>query len=318
MGTKEQVLALLQQGQGAYLSGQQIAERLGISRTAVWKAAKSLQQQGLPVISRQGYGYALAEGSDLLREELLRPHLSPDIPVQLWDTVDSTNLAAKRWAADGAPHGALVVAERQSAGRGRRGRGFASPQGGVYLSMVLRPAAGQHTAGLVTSAAAVAVCRAVAQLCGIELDIKWVNDLYWRGKKCCGILTEAVSSLESGSIEYMVLGIGLNYTTSQAALDEHFPGVASSLYPDAAAPVPRAELIAGIHRQMMALFAQLDGRAFLQEYRRRSLVLGKEVTVLATPPYTATVLDIDDEAALVLATAQGRQTLSYGEVSIAL
>ena len=140
-------------------------------------------------------------------------------PVQLYDTLESTNRTAKLLALEGAAHGTLVLAGGQTAGRGRLGRSFASPAGkGVYCSVVLRPPLPAANAQTATIGAAVAVCRAVQMLCGLELAIKWVNDLYYRGKKVCGILTEAGTDLESGQLEWLVVGIGLNLTTSAVVL----------------------------------------------------------------------------------------------------
>lgn len=124
----------------------------------------------------------------------------------------------KSWPAGGAGHGTLVAAGMQTAGRGRRGRSFASPEGaGLYLSVILKTGLPMQDAALTTFAAAVAVRRAVKAVCGKELAIKWVNDLYWQGKKCCGILTEAVTDVESGGLDHMVVGIGIDLVRPQGA-----------------------------------------------------------------------------------------------------
>lgn len=319
--TKSSLLRLLEQNREGYLSGEEMAEGLGISRAAVWKAVKALRARGVQVESAPGLGYRLAPGSDALTLEALRVALEdPVCPARVLETVDSTNLEAKRWALEGAPHGALVVAARQSAGRGRLGRSFQSPPGGLYMSMVLRPQAHQgQSAVLVTTAAAVAACRAVSALCGIELSIKWVNDLFLGEKKVCGILTEAGTGVENGAIEYMVVGIGINHTTRP---EEFPPGVAelaSSLFPDGHAPVTRARLAAGIVRELARLFSLLPDAGFLQEYRRRSMALGRQVQVLASPPWWGRAVEIDDAARLVVEKPNGeRVALSYGEISIKL
>lgn len=254
---------------------------------------------------------------DILSEDTLRRWLPPDVPLQLLPETDSTNLDAKRWAAEGAPHGALVLALRQTGGRGRLGRSFSSPLGGLYLSVVLRPGAGFAAPGLVTSAAAVAVCGAVQSLCGLSLGIKWVNDLFYQGKKCCGILAEAGTAPETGAVEYMVVGIGLNLSTPPAAFPPDVAQLATSLYPGGTAPVSRAQLTAEIHRRLLALCAALPSRDFLAEYRRRSLVLGRPVQVLSKTPYPALALAINNDANLVVQMEDGSQkTLSYGEISI--
>ena len=210
MTTKERILALLEENRGTPLSGEVLAEELGVSRTAVWKAIKDLQKAGHAIAAAQNRGYTLDTDSEVLSEQGVRLFLrNKSLNLVVAQELESTNLTAKQMAAAGAPHGTLVVADSQTAGRGRRGRSFASPPGtGLYLSMVLRSALPMQSAVLVTSAAAVAVCRAVERAAGKRLDIKWVNDLFYRGKKCCGILTEAAADVETGGVDYLVVGIG--------------------------------------------------------------------------------------------------------------
>ena len=153
-------------------------------------------------------------------------------PIHIYDTLQSSNLTAKQLALGGAPHGTLVLTAHQKAGRGRLGRRFESPAGkGVYLSLILRPALSAADAQSATISAAVAVARAVKALCGLELGIKWVNDLYYQGRKVCGILTEAGTDMECGQLEWLVVGIGLNLTTSPADWPEELARTAGSLYP---------------------------------------------------------------------------------------
>ena len=197
--TRQALLQALSAAGGAYISGQQLAGQLGVSRAAVHKAAAALTAQGyaLEAVSRRGYRLL---GGDPFCAEAVGPYPAP---VQVYDTLESSNRTAKLLALDGAPHGTLVLTAHQSAGRGRLGRVFESPFGkGVYLSVLLRPAVPAASAQTATIGAAVAVCRAVQELCGLELGIKWVNDLYYQGKKVCGILTEAGTDLESGRLEW--------------------------------------------------------------------------------------------------------------------
>ena len=212
--TRQALLQALSAAGGAYISGQQLAGQLGVSRAAVHKAAAALTAQGyaLEAVSRRGYRLL---GGDPFCAEAVGPYPAP---VQVYDTLESSNRTAKLLALDGAPHGTLVLTAHQSAGRGRLGRVFESPAGkGVYLSVLLRPAVPAASAQTATIGAAVAVCRAVQELCGLELGIKWVNDLYYQGKKVCGILTEAGTDLESGRLEWLVVGIGLSFTTPPEA-----------------------------------------------------------------------------------------------------
>ena len=258
-----------------------------------------------------GRGYRLL-GGDPFCAEAVGPYPAP---VQVYDTLESSNRTAKLLALDGAPHGTLVLTAHQSAGRGRLGRVFESPSGkGVYLSVLLRPAVPAASAQTATIGAAVAVCRAVQELCGLELGIKWVNDLYYQGKKVCGILTEAGTDLESGRLEWLVVGIGLNLTATAADWPPELAEKAGSLYPGGPAPVSRAALAGAIARQLLALCPAFD---CLDEYRARCFVPGHWVTVCTgTETYAAKALAIDEEGRLVVQRENGRpQALHCGEVT---
>lgn len=317
MSTKQELLRLLQQA-GGTVSGQQVSRQLGVSRTAVWKAAQALRADGFPISGAPNTGYVLAPTGDVLSAEAVGVWL-PGVPARVLPEVDSTNQELKRWALEGAPHGALVLAAVQRAGRGRMARAFQSPPGGLYMSVLLRPNFPAELAPLVTAAAAVAACRALQQLCGLSLGIKWVNDLYYEEKKVCGILCESAIGLEADALDHVVVGLGINYTTPPSAFAPELAGKAASLYPNGGAPVPRAQLAAQIQQELLALAEDLPNRSFLPEYRSRSTVLGKQVQVLARPPYTATALAIDDEGRLVVQTQTGaRHTLPAGEISLRL
>ena len=224
--------------------------------------------------------------------------------------------AVQQLALGGAPHGTLVLTAHQQAGRGRLGRRFESPAGkGVYLSLILRPALSAADAQSATISAAVAVARAVKALCGLELGIKWVNDLYYQGRKVCGILTEAGTDMESGQLEWLVVGIGLNLITSPADWPEELARTAGSLYPGGPAPVSRAVLAGAIARELLSLCPAFD---CLDEYRARCFVPGHWVTVCTgAETYAAKALSIDDAGRLVVEREGGRQvSLQHGEVSI--
>ena len=310
--TKQALLQALSAAEGSYISGQQLAQRLGVSRAAVHKAAAALSAQGytLEAVSRRGYRLV---GGDPFCVEAAGDYPAP---IHLYDRLESSNQTAKRLALSGAPHGTLVLTDQQSAGRGRMGRKFESPAGqGIYLSLLLRadiPAADAQT---VTVSAAVAVCRAVKALCGLELSIKWVNDLYYRGKKVCGILTEVGADLESGRLEWLVVGIGLNLTTPPEAFPAELRRLAGSLFPGGPAPVSRVALAAAIARELLTLCPAFD---CLEEYRARCFVPGHWVTVCTgRETYAALALSIDDAGRLVVRRENGREeALQHGEVSI--
>lgn len=318
MTTKASVLRILEENRGQFFSGEEIASTLGVSRSAVWKAVKSLEAEGYAVSAVTNKGYCLAADTDILSPEGIRLYLSleyRDIPITIHKVTGSTNEDAKALAVAGAVHGTMVLAEEQTQGRGRLGRSFYSPKSsGVYMSIVLRPNLAITDAVLITTAASVAVSRAVEEVSDQTPGIKWVNDVFVNEKKICGILTEAVSGFESGVVECVVVGIGIN------VIDPGFPDeikqVAGSLSGQRS-DFSRNRLAALVANHLLELSAALPDRSFLDEYRKRSILLGKPIRFLENNVwYDAVAVDVADSGGLVIETAAGRRTLSSGEVSI--
>ncbi|MBR1672150.1 MAG: biotin--[Fretibacterium sp.] len=327
-GIREELLRVFEERRGEYLSGEAIGQRLGVSRAAVWKAVEALRREGYRFSAATRRGYALDNTSDILTEEGIRAHLSQDSPVSrviCLETVDSTNNYAKRLALTRVENGTLVAANQQTAGKGRRGHSFMSPPGtGLYMSLVLRPTAAMERFQMITVAAAVAVCLTLEELTQEKPLIKWVNDIYLRRRetgeelKICGILSEAVSDVETGSIESVVVGLGLNVTTRNFG---ELKGIAGSLFPKG---VGRNQIAAGIAEHLMDLAGRLDDPKLIQEYRDRSLLLGREITYAQDEPagspqketaHRALAVDIDAQGGLVVENKKGeRVTLRSGEV----
>ena len=199
--TKERLLTLLETRRGSFLSGEEAARELAVSRAAVCKAVKALRQAGYPIDAVTNRGYRLSEQGDVLSAQGIAKYLNPELRPLVEKTLDSTNAAVRRLAEQGAPEGTVVLAGSQTQGRGRYGRTFYSPEDtGVYLSLLLRPAGDPQQTVLLTAAAAAAMCQAMEAL-GVENPgIKWVNDIFLSGRKVCGILCEASFSLETGEI----------------------------------------------------------------------------------------------------------------------
>lgn len=320
MTTRQALLQALAQAQGRPLSGEALAGRLGISRAAVCKAARALRAQGYRIDAASGRGYQLLPGPDPLTREALLAACAAEgwapAMAEVWPELPSTNLRARQLALAGAPDGALVLAGGQSQGRGRLGRRFESPAGrGLYMTLLLRPHLPAAEAACLTGRAAVAVCRAVSRLCRTELAIKWVNDLFLQGKKVGGILTEAVTDLEGGLVEFAALGVGLNLTTLPDEFGPELAGLAGSLFPGGPAPCGRCALAAAVCAEFAALG---PGFGYLEEYRARSLVLGRYLTVLGLgEPFAARAVEIDRLGRLVVElSGGGRRTLGSGEVQI--
>ncbi len=253
-----------------------------------------------------------------ISEETIKAYLNADMGKELsvYSVIDSTNNAAKLLAKNGAPHGAVVVAGRQTAGKGRLGRSFYSPDAeGIYMSVILRPQLRAEYSILMTSAVSVAAARAIELVSGVSVKIKWVNDLYWNGKKLCGILTES-SLAPGGTLDYAVIGIGINVSTN--SFPPELSDKATSLAAAGCGELDANRLIAEILNQFAVVYRQLETREFLEEYKARSCVLGKTVQVLrGEDVYEATAIDIDRDAHLLVATKSGEQrVLSSGEVSL--
>ena len=234
--------------------------------------------------------------------------LLPDTPIQAPEETSSTNTDARRWLQNGAAHGSLVAADRQTAGRGRLGRSFASADGGLYMSVVIKS---DLPAGVLTTLCAVAVRRAIKALTGITADIKWVNDLQVNGKKICGILCEGV--WQGDRLLGVIAGIGLNIC--QREFPEGLRDIAASLYPDGHSPVDPARFCAAIWKEIFTLLPLAP--AHMAEYRQACLTLGQRVYwENAAGRREGMARDVDDTGALLIDTAEGPVVLAAGEVSV--
>ena len=210
MKLKEKILNLLNKKETEFISGQYLAEVFNVSRNAVWKAVNSLRQDGYNIYAVQNKGYTL-DGSGIFTGEIIKSYMQSPVKIEYIPTVTSTNDIIMEYGRNGREEFTAVVADSQSHGRGRKGRIFYSPDNaGTYFSILLRPNLHFSESLYITTAAAAAVTEAIKQLYNIDTEIKWVNDIYYKGKKICGILTEAHIDMESGTIDYAALGIGIN------------------------------------------------------------------------------------------------------------
>lgn len=312
--SRSEVLALLRQDE--YISGEEISRQLGVSRAAVWKAVRALRAEGCRIDSVPNRGYCLRPAGRLNAALLQAAPWS----VVVLEKVDSTNNVAKQLGAQGAPHGTVVVTERQTGGRGRLGRSFVSPPGGVYLSVLLRPELPLERLMHLTALAAVATRRAIDDCCGLAPDIKWMNDLLWQDKKLCGILTELSCEAESGRLEYAVIGIGVNCNTRLSELPPEVQNRATSLREAAGREIDVNALAAAMIARLQELDAVLRGDRgpWMREYRGACVTLGKQVLLLrAGESRPAFALDVDDDAGLIVRYEDGTTgTVSSGEVSV--
>ena len=325
MSTKNRILELLEQQRGESISGEHLAGVLGISRNAVWKAIKELQKDGYNIVAVTNKGYCLSAENDIISIPGIKPFLSERSQfyankIQVHKSLESTNKTAKEMAVAGAEHGTIIIADCQTMGRGRYSRNFFSPSGGgLYMSIVLRPEA-MHFKNptSVTAFAAVSVCEAIESISTKVPRIKWVNDIFIDGKKVCGILTEAVTDFESGGLDWVVLGIGINVHTRTEDFPCDLQSIATSIYPDEKMYGARNRLSAEIINRILGFETLPSETEIFEKYKKRLMVLGKKITVIQNQvEYKATAIDVDSVGHLVVKNESGeRITLSSGEIRI--
>lgn len=322
MGTKEKLLALFEADKGKFFSGEELAARLAVSRTAVWKAVNSLRKEGYEIQAVRNKGYSLSVSTDILSIQGVEKYLKPEhsyIELEILPDIGSTNDYLREKAAQGKGEGYAVVAGAQTRGKGRTGRSFYSPADtGIYLSLLLRPKdCGPAQAVKFTTMAAVAACEAIEKVSHRSPQIKWVNDIYIDGKKVSGILTEASVSLENGSLEYVLLGIGINVYPPEKGFPQELRETAGSVFQERKSD-GKNQLTAGFLNRLMEIYTKEETGEYAEEYRKRSMVLGKRIQIL-TPEGEkgARALEIDKDCRLLVEYEDGnRELLRAGEIRI--
>ena len=320
MAVKKDIYDILLSHINQYVSGTSIAQNLNVSRNAVWKAILQLKKEGCMIEAVPNKGYLLTKIPDDLRESDIRRHLNPqiqNIPIQILSTTDSTNTDAKKAALNGAQNHSVFLAKEQTAGKGRLGRRFFSPKSGIYLSVIFQPQNPLSEPGLVTTAAAVAVCRAIEETARIKTSIKWVNDVFFHQKKVCGILCEAITDMESGQISSIITGIGINFIHPENGYPEELKDIAGALF-STQVTCTRSELTASLLNHLILMIDPLNPNDFIPEYKKRMFLLGQAIEYQQNgQTQTGKAMDIDGQGGLVVKTEDGKLvTLKTGEVSI--
>ena len=317
--TKDIVLKALESKKGKFLSGETLANELGITRAAIWRAVKTLQSRGYDIECRTRSGYMLTDHGGRVSLEGIKKYLSIDgINIIVFDSVGSTNDIIKMLGREGAPEWTVVFARAQTGGRGRMGRTFESPNDdGIYMSILLRPTLSSSEAVVITTYAAVAVCEVVERFTNAECSIKWVNDIYMRSKKVCGILTESDINGADGTMNFAVLGIGLN--VADRSLSKEVKQIAGGLGLDRESDI-KNKIAAALLEKLKTLYSDLKSDRLYDEYRSRSFLIGKDVTFKqGEETRCARVVDLSRDYSLVVETENGeRIALGSGEVSVRL
>lgn len=318
---KEKILQMLKEADG-FISGQEICSRLGVSRTAVWKAIKQLREDGYDIEAVNNKGYRLGQVPDVIYEQELRSLLHTKwfgSKILYFDSIDSTNNELKRQAETQVCHGLLAVAEEQTAGRGRRGHAWVSPPGtGIWFSFLLKPQISPDKASMLTLVAAIAVARAISETTGLVSQIKWPNDIVVNKKKVCGMLTEL--SAEMTQVNYIVIGIGINANNRE--FPDEIKETATSLYIESGKPVKRAAVIEAVGRYFEQYYDAFikagDLSLIMNEYNDMLVNAGNQVRIISGDSeeiYTA--VGINPQGELVVKDEDGNiKDIRSGEVSV--
>ena len=317
---RTKLLTILKESED-YVSGQELCERFGVSRTAVWKAVSQLREAGYEIEAVQNRGYRLVSVPDRLSEselQSIRKTAWAGQEIFCYEVTDSTNTRAKQLAEQGHPDGTLAVAEKQEAGKGRRGRNWEAPAGsGIYMTLVLKPQIAPVNASMITLVAALAVSAAITKCSGKTAEIKWPNDIVMSGKKVCGILTEM--SAQINYINYIVTGIGINVHNEN--FPEEISQTATSIYLETGQHLNRTMLIEEVLEQFEKYYEIYlkteDLRGLVEEYNERLVNRNRDVCVLdPREPFEGKAAGITEKGELIVNTPKGQKLVAYGEVSV--
>ena len=319
MTVKEKVLEIFQNNVGQSVSGQEIADMIGVSRNCVWKAVSQLKDEGYLISSQTKSGYTFLPDNDIFNVTSIKSLMKSNHNVVIFDKESSSNTIAKELAAADAQEGTVIIVKSQTGGKGRMGRSFISKsENGLYMSIILRPKLSAAQSVNVTVLGAVAVAEAIEETSGEECKIKWVNDIFMRGKKVCGILTEASVDLESGQLEYAIIGIGVNIAPpSKDGFPDEIKDIAGSIYTESAPKGYKSLLAARIIDKFFEYYPNIEKKEYIKPYKDRSDIIGKPVAVYRGKEVVCGIeKDIDDDACLIVDTGDGIRKFNSGEARV--
>jgi len=321
MSTKDQLLSYLKESKGSWVSGESLSNKIAVTRSAVWKQICKLREDGYVIQSSPKKGYLFQKAPDMLLPDEIREGLKTRVfgkkQIVYFNETDSTNTRAKDLAIKGAPEGTLVVSEKQTKGRGRKGRNWFSPsRGGIYTSLILRPRIPPNEAPKMTLLTAVAVAETLHSLTQLKANIKWPNDILINGKKIAGILTEI--STEMDAIDYIVVGLGMNVNTYNFPDDIHEK--ATSIFIETGKHFPRVKLIREYiqwHEKYYEIFKKSGFEPILKRWKELSNIIGRKIMVeMIDKKYIGEVQDIDSDGILILKDNSGKyHRISSGDVT---
>lgn len=321
MNTKDKVLKALEENREEYVSGEALASLLDISRNGIWKAIQALKEEGYLIEGVTNKGYMLKQETDIISSSGIKKYLTKDkdlFRIEIFDELKSTNDYLKTGDYG---EGTVVIAKRQLEGKGRLGRSFYSPSDtGLYLSVLLKPDMEVSEATLITALASVCVLETIEELTGEEAAIKWVNDIFFKGKKVSGILTEASMDLENNRLRYVVLGVGVNLTCPKGGFPKDVCETGGWIFDNENRPNDlKNRFTAILLKKIFYYYNRLSLKEYMNKYSEKSMVIGEMVSIYKAGELTGTgkALRIDDKAGLVVLRDNGREEiLRSGEVSV--
>jgi len=320
---KNKILKILKDNKNQFISGENLSKDFGITRAAIWKYMNALKEEGYEITSISKKGYKLVNSPDILRYEEVEEYLQTKYigrNILHYNTIDSTNKAAKSLAIEGIEEGTVIVSEEQTSGRGRLGRSWVSPKSsGIWMSIILKPNISPMMASRVTLIGAAAVHKALEEI-NIDAKIKWPNDIVLNNKKLCGILTEM--SGEMDKLNYIVMGIGLNVNLDEEDFSDELKNMATSLKIEKNEHINRKELFGKILNNFEILYDEFKNHGNIASTvnicRKNSLLLGKEVRVInGMKTVTVKALDLDEDGELLVEYEdKSKGKIISGEVSV--
>ena len=318
MKLKDKILELLNNNVGKTISGEELAKMTCVTRNSVWKAVKTLKTDGYDISSSVSSGYTLNRKVDIFSPESINSHLKIKRKIIMYDEADSSNNLAKELAIKGEEEGTVVIVKSQSRGRGRMGRSFlSSSENGLYMTMILKPSMLIKDALAITVIGAVAVSCAIEKTSGTKNQIKWVNDIYIGRKKVSGILCEAGLNFECGTLDYAVVGIGINVLPPNAGFAPEISEIATSIYQNEAPCGYKSLLCAEIIDTFFDYYSHINEKKYMEIYKQKSNVIGKEIEIdVGGKIMSGIATDIDENANLVVKTQDGEKTFNSGDARI--
>jgi len=318
---KEKILDILRASRSGFLSGEDLARKIGVSRTMVWKHIKSLERDGFGIDAVPSQGYRIISEPDILWQNEIKTGLKTKVigrELLIYPEISSTNTRAMEMAWDNAHEGTVVIAEIQTSGKGRLGRKWISPKGNLYFSVILRPDIPLHKAPLITLMGAVAVASAIRGICQVHAEIKWPNDVLISGKKVCGLLTEM--SAEQDRIRHIVLGIGVDVNMDLEVLPTDVRTRTTSLMSETSQKINRNALLKEIFRKIDQWYPVLfqDPAQVLKAWEKFNMTLGRRVIISgAGEALEGLAQGLDTEGRLIVKLDDGTtRTVAAGEVTI--